>query len=99
MIRSVHGVDLFNCPDLAVSMFEDRKYQFHDRLKWQVTIEDGRLERDQYDAINPMYIILERDDGSHGGSMRLIAGFFALMATLIVGSFWGLSYIPMSQFR
>ena len=72
MIRFVHGVDLFNCSDLAVSMFEDRKSQFHDRLKWRVTIEDGRLERDQYDAINPMYIILEKEDGSHGGSMRLL---------------------------
>jgi acyl homoserine lactone synthase len=53
-------------------MFEDRKSQFHDRLKWPVTIEKGKLERDEYDAINPMYIILEREDGSHGGSMRLM---------------------------
>jgi N-acyl-L-homoserine lactone synthetase len=72
MIRFINGVDLFNCADLATSMFEDRKSQFHDRLKWPVTIENGRLERDEYDAKNPMYIILEKDDGSHGGSMRLM---------------------------
>jgi acyl homoserine lactone synthase len=53
-------------------MFQDRKSQFHDRLKWPVTLEDGRLERDLYDRENPIYIILEKDDGSHGGSMRLM---------------------------
>jgi acyl homoserine lactone synthase len=33
--------------------------------------EDGQ-ERDAYDAMNPLYVIWEQPDGSHGGSMRFL---------------------------
>ena len=29
-------------------------------------------ERDEYDALNPLYILWEKADGGHGGSMRLL---------------------------
>lgn len=58
-------------PRLAASMFRDRTRQFRDRLGWPVTVVDGE-ERDQYDAEDPMYVIWQEADGSHGGSLRLL---------------------------
>jgi acyl homoserine lactone synthase len=53
-------------------MFEDRAHQFVTRLKWDVTVNAAGEERDEYDALNPLYLIWENEDGSHGGSMRFL---------------------------
>lgn len=71
-VNVVRGTDLWKWPVLACSMFADRKAQFGDRLKWEVAIENERYERDQYDAANPIYIIVGDDAGNHLGSMRLM---------------------------
>lgn len=63
-------LDLF--PVLRDTMFRDRAEQFHRRLGWDVTVDERGWERDQYDALNPLYVIWEREDGTHGGSMRLL---------------------------
>jgi acyl homoserine lactone synthase len=53
-------------------MFRDRTAQFRDRMKWDVCVDDAGWERDQYDDQGPLYIIYEREDGTHGGSGRLM---------------------------
>jgi acyl homoserine lactone synthase len=54
-------------------MFRDRAAQFVDRLKWSALSVDSRgWERDEYDALDPLYVVWELDDGNHGASMRLL---------------------------
>tara|TARA_R110002051_G_scaffold136488_2_gene209128 strand:- start:7925 stop:8500 length:576 start_codon:yes stop_codon:yes gene_type:complete len=53
-------------------MHRDRASQFRDRMKWNVTVDDNGFERDEYDAMNPLYVIWQHPDGTHGGSMRLL---------------------------
>ena len=72
MLRYVYGTALSNHPKLRDSMFRDRADQFKKRLNWQVDVDAQGFERDEYDAINPLYVIWEQPDGSHGGSMRLL---------------------------
>ena len=72
MIRYIYAEDLHRFPRLARSMFLDRADQFHTRLGWAVTVDEEGMERDEYDAENPLYVIWENADGSHGGSMRLL---------------------------
>lgn len=72
MIRFIYGNDLGARQRLSHSMFQDRARQFRDRLGWPVDVNENGEERDQYDAENPLYVIWERPDGLHGGSMRLL---------------------------
>ncbi|MBS0124658.1 acyl-homoserine-lactone synthase [Thetidibacter halocola] len=72
MIRFIYGHDLHKFPRLADSMFRDRADQFKTRLGWAVTVDAQGYERDEYDAENPLYVIWENADGTHGGSMRLL---------------------------
>ena len=37
-----------------------------------MSVDENGEERDEYDAINPLYVIWEKSDGTHGGSMRLL---------------------------
>ncbi|MEP4036810.1 MULTISPECIES: acyl-homoserine-lactone synthase [unclassified Pseudophaeobacter] len=72
MLRYVYARDLNTHADLAHSMFVDRADQFQTRLGWDVQVDHRGEERDQYDALNPLYVIWEMPDGSHGGSMRFL---------------------------
>lgn len=72
MLRYLYGDQLCNYPKLADSMFRDRAAQFHERLGWDVTVDERGWERDAYDDLNPLYVIWETEDGSHGGSMRFL---------------------------
>lgn len=72
MIRFIYAADLNKFPLLARTMFEDRADQFKARLDWEVDVDDRGQERDQYDAENPLYVIWENADGTHGGSMRFL---------------------------
>jgi acyl homoserine lactone synthase len=72
MIRYIYGADLHKFPKLARTMFLDRADQFKTRLGWDVTVDEKGFERDEYDGENPLYVIWENADGSHGGSMRLL---------------------------
>jgi acyl homoserine lactone synthase len=53
-------------------MFRDRAAQFRDRLKWDVTVDDRGWERDEYDHAGATYVVWQRADGLHGGSMRFL---------------------------
>ncbi|MEC7760764.1 MAG: acyl-homoserine-lactone synthase [Pseudomonadota bacterium] len=72
MLRYLYAADLHRFPRLAHSMFTDRAEQFSRRLGWEVIVNEAGEERDQYDALNPLYVIWERPDGLHGGSMRFL---------------------------
>ncbi|MEE4189361.1 MAG: acyl-homoserine-lactone synthase [Roseobacter sp.] len=73
MLHYVYGTDLHKFPTLRDGMFRDRAAQFADRLGWDaIKVDENGHEIDDYDALNPLYIIWELEDGSHGGSMRMM---------------------------
>uniref|UniRef100_UPI004048EA33 acyl-homoserine-lactone synthase n=1 Tax=Yoonia sp. TaxID=2212373 RepID=UPI004048EA33 len=72
MLRYIYGRDLHHFPRLRDTMHRDRASQFRDRMKWDVTVDGDGYERDAYDAMNPLYVIWQQPDGSHGGSMRFL---------------------------
>lgn len=72
MLRYVYADQLSQHPKLAASMFKDRADQFKTRLGWDVSVDETGSERDEYDAMNPLYVIWELPDGTHGGSMRFL---------------------------
>lgn len=72
MLRYLFGNELARYPALRDSMFRDRADQFSKRLNWDVVIDETGHERDEYDLLNPLYVIWEQGDGIHGGSLRLM---------------------------
>lgn len=72
MLRYIYGNDLNRHARLADSMFCDRACQFRDRLGWDVSVDLKGHERDEYDELNPLYVIWEGPDGLHRGSMRFL---------------------------
>jgi len=72
MLRYIYGSQLDDQPLLADTMFRDRATQFRDRLGWDVAVDAQGYERDEYDAEDPLYVIWQRPDGRHGGSMRYL---------------------------
>lgn len=72
MLHYLYADQLHLFPVLRDTMFRDRAEQFSRRLGWEVTVDEQGFERDQYDELNPLYVIWEREDGTHGGSMRLL---------------------------
>lgn len=72
MLRYLYASQLDDFPILADSMFRDRAIQFRDRLGWDVAVDAQGYERDEYDACDPLYVIWQKPDGRHGGSMRFL---------------------------
>lgn len=72
MLRYIYADDLPHYPLLRETMFRDRAEQFQRRLKWEVSVDERGWEIDEYDVLNPLYVIWERPDGTHGGSMRFL---------------------------
>ncbi len=72
MLHYIYGDQLHLHPTLRDTMFRDRALQFKERLGWEVSVDEDGFERDQYDGLNPLYVVWERADGTHGGSMRLL---------------------------
>lgn len=79
MLRYVYARGLAEFPILRDSMFRDRADQFKTRLKWNVHVDEHGFEKDEYDALNPLYVIWQNRDGLHGGSMRLLPSTGAIM--------------------
>lgn len=84
MLRYIYGDELHQFPKLAKTMFQDRATQFKQRLGWDVQVDSNGHEVDQYDPMNPLYVIWQRADGSHGGSMR----FMPTTANCMVNDFF-----------
>lgn len=72
MLHYIYADQLHLHPGLRDTMFRDRADQFASRLGWEVAVDANGEERDAYDALNPLYVIWENADGSHGGSMRFL---------------------------
>lgn len=72
MIRFLYADQLNAFPLLSDTMFRHRAIQFRDRLGWDVSVAANGHERDEYDEMNPLYVIWEMPDGTHGGSMRFL---------------------------
>ncbi|MFK7752274.1 MAG: acyl-homoserine-lactone synthase [Sedimentitalea sp.] len=85
MLRYVYANDLHTHKKLSRSMFQDRADQFRTRLGWDVNVDANGEERDQYDALNPLYVIWEQQDGTHGGSMRFLPTTGRVMVNEIFG--------------
>lgn len=73
MLHYIYANELYQFPKLRDGMFRDRAAQFGHRLGWDaVHVDVHGHEKDAYDTMNPLYIIWELEDGSHGGSMRMM---------------------------
>lgn len=72
MLRYLYADQLKDHPRLADEMFTHRAEQFRARLKWEVVVDARGHERDEYDALNPLYVIWETAEGGHGGSTRFL---------------------------
>ena len=70
-------------------MFRDRADQFRDWLGWTVEVDDNGEERDRYDDLNPLYVIWEEPDGTHGGSMRFLPTTGPVMVNDVFGHLTG----------
>lgn len=72
MIVVVEKSNAYRHANLLDKMFRQRARFFHDRLKWDVQVTDGR-ERDRYDDAGPVYIIyIDGVRGEVKGSLRLL---------------------------
>lgn len=72
MLRYIYGNDLHRFARVRDKMFRDRADQFKARLGWDVSVDSNGFECDEYDALNPLYVIWEGPDGRHQGSMRFL---------------------------
>lgn len=72
MLRYLYADQLDQFPRLADEMFTHRADQNKTRLDWDVSVDEHGHERDEYDALNPLYVIWETAEGGHGGSTRLL---------------------------
>lgn len=89
MLRYLYADELYKYPDLADGMFRDRADQFKTRLGWDVHVDVHGQEKDQYDDLNPLYVIWEEEDGSHGGSMRVMPTTGPVMVNDVFGHLTG----------
>src|SRR3546814_11982531 len=53
-------------------MFADRKRRFVDLFGWDGPVVDGRLEIDQFDGPETVYIVCANAAGEHEASIRLM---------------------------
>ena len=72
MIRYLYSDELKKYEHLFHGMFTHRAEQFYNRLKWDLVVDENGWERDLYDDLNPLYLIIEDDCGNHAGSMRFL---------------------------
>src|SRR5271170_6480125 len=71
MIKLVPGSHRADFPREIAMMHEIRKRTFYDRLHWQVKTLRG-WEIDEFDALNPLYLLCVGADDAVNGSLRLL---------------------------
>jgi N-acyl-L-homoserine lactone synthetase len=71
MIRLIQGAERHKYPIEIEAMHRLRAAVFHERLAWPVTVLDG-WERDGFDELNPLYVLVVTEDGVVRGSARLL---------------------------
>lgn len=62
MILIIDGLNRDKYAAVLDDMFRLRKRVFHDRLGWDVTVENG-MEIDDFDALDPAYVLSLDDEG------------------------------------
>ena len=67
-----HGSDSFQATRLARSMFRAREREFVEKKNWELQTEENVGERDHYDSLNPVYLIVIDTKGRHLASARLM---------------------------
>lgn len=72
MIRIMSGADLRSEPRIADEMFIERRRQFRDRYGWALEVDEAGRERDEYDDMNPLYVIVTDEEDRHVASARLM---------------------------
>lgn len=71
MIEIFTRHELDRRPELRDQMFRHRAAQFVGRLKWEVACDDEGREIDQYDALEPYYVLVTGPEG-HRASLRVL---------------------------
>ncbi len=72
MIRLVNGSERSQFRSMVDAMYRIRAQVFHERLGWDVIVQDGR-EIDRFDDDNPLYLIsVDELTGRVRGSLRLL---------------------------
>ncbi len=71
MIRLIQAFDRNAFPYEIDAMHRLRKAVFHDRLKWDVSVDEG-WERDRFDDCDPLYLVSVGAHGEIRGSVRLL---------------------------
>lgn len=72
MILTLTAADRPSYAAIFETMHLDRKRLFVDLFKWDVPVMDGRLEIDQFDGDQSVYLISIDRDGMHEASLRLL---------------------------
>lgn len=67
-----YGEELVSLPKLRDQMFADRRRQFMEQMGWDLRTDSAGREMDEYDALNPLYVIVTDDEGRHAASMRVM---------------------------
>lgn len=70
MISYIYANDLPTT--LRTDMFQSRRQQFSERLGWDLNVNENGEEIDEYDGLNPLYIIGRDKLGRHTGSLRML---------------------------
>lgn len=71
MILTAYGNERAKYPEILDQMHRLRARQFSDRRGWRVVVENG-LERDRFDNLNPLYILVLSDEQQLLASLRLL---------------------------
>lgn len=71
MIYVIDKQDAHRFPRLIDEMHQLRARVFNDRMKWEVTVRDGR-ERDYFDDLDPVYLIHADERGRVLACLRLL---------------------------
>lgn len=69
--HAIQDTHALNSRRLINDLFELRARVFSDRLAWNVNVQDGR-ETDDYDRLDPTFILTITDEGTLAGSARLL---------------------------
>lgn len=72
MIKLIHGSQRQEYPDLIEQMFRLRARVFHDRLDWDVVIDERGREIDRFDDLDPLYVLSLSPTGEVVGSLRAL---------------------------
>lgn len=82
----IRGNDLHRYPRIHRQMFQHRRSIFVDKLGWELNFDSDGFERDEYDELNPIYIIVEDKDGNHMASSRVMPTYERHMSSDMFGN-------------